>query len=199
MPLPPLVLASTSPWRKDLLARLGLPFTTIDPQLDEAPWHARGMDPEGLVLDLAGAKARAAVARGLPQNAIVLAADQVGCIEGEILLKPETRARAIEQLGLLSGRTHRLLTGLVLLDTRDGTEHSLLDIEHLKMRDLTLSERSNYVDREDVLGCAGSYRIEGLGISLFESISGPDWTGVVGLPLISVTELLQRVGISPLS
>jgi septum formation protein len=86
----------------------------------------------------------------------------------------------------------------VLLDTATGRELSHLDLEHLRMRDLTLSERRNYVAREDVLGCAGSYRIEGLGIALFESISLPDFTGVIGLPLLAVVRLLREVGIHPL-
>ena len=86
-----------------------------------------------------------------------------------------------------------------MLDTRTGALFERLDVESLRMRDLSPSELANYVDREDVLGCAGSYRIEGLGIALFESVDGPDWTGVVGLPLLSVVNALAEAGISPLS
>jgi len=194
---PPLTLASTSPWRRELLERLGLPFSTVNPDLDESPWHASGRNPEDLVLSLASAKA-AAVAAKIPAGSVILAADQVAEIDGEILCKPGTTDRAVEQLGLLSGRSHRLLTGLVLLDTRTGDEHSHLDIEVLKMRSLTLAQRKNYVAREDVLACAGSYRIEGLGIALFDELSLPDFTGVVGLPLLAVVRLLSLVEISPL-
>jgi septum formation protein len=147
---------------------------------------------------LASAKARAA-ARQVRGDALILAADQVAEIGGRILHKPGTAEGAVEQLGLLSGRSHRLLTGLVLLDTQSDTEHSFLDVQSLKMRNLTLTERRNYVAREEVLSCAGSYRIEGLGIALFEELSLPDFTGVIGLPLLAVVRLLDRVGISPLS
>ena len=190
-----LVLASTSPWRRELLERLGLPFDAVDPELDETPWHERGLPPEMLVLELAAAKARA-VASTVSPDSVILAADQVACVDGTILLKPGTRGRAIEQLGLLQGRSHRLVTGVVLLDRRDGSCHSSLDIQTLTMRPLSLQQRSNYVDREEVLGCAGSYKIEGLGICLFESLDGKDWTAVIGLPLIRVVDLLERSGIS---
>jgi len=198
-PRPQLVLASTSPWRKELLTQLGLPFLTVDPELDESPWHARGLPPADLVRQLACAKARAAAQLDLPENCLVLGADQVACIGDRILLKPGTRERALEQLGLLAGKTHELLTAIALLDTRTGALFERLDVESLRMRDLSPSELANYVDREDVLGCAGSYRIEGLGIALFESVDGPDWTGVVGLPLLSVVNALAEAGISPLS
>lgn len=193
----PLILASTSPWRRDLLGRLGLPFSVVDPDVDETPWHQGSLEPEALVMALASAKAQAAVPL-VPEGAVILAADQVAEIDGQILTKPGTVERAVAQLGLLAGRTHRLLTGVVLLEAATGRELSHLDIEHLRMRDLTLLERSNYVAREDVLGCAGSYRIEGLGIALFESISLPDFTGVIGLPLLAVVRMLGEVGIHPL-
>ncbi len=197
MSRPPIVLASTSPWRRELLERLGLPFSVIDPQLDETPWHQAGLSPEALVMDLASAKAQA-VAEKVEAGTVILAADQVAEIDGIILTKPGTPSRAVDQLGKLSGRTHRLLTGLVLLNTTDGEELRHLDEERLQMRELTLLERQNYVAREDVLACAGSYRIEGLGIALFEAISLPDFTGVIGLPLLGVVRLLKQVGISPL-
>ena len=197
MSRPPIVLASTSPWRRDLLERLGLPFSVIDPQLDETPWHRAGLKPEALVMALASAKAQA-VAEQTEAGTVIIAADQVAEIDGLILTKPGTPARAVEQLGKLSGRTHRLLTGLVVLQTASGQELTHLDEERLKMRHLTLRERQNYVEREDVLGCAGSYRIEGLGIALFEAIDLPDFTGVIGLPLLGVVRLLKQVGISPL-
>jgi len=179
------------------LDRLGLPFTVADPKLDETPWHEAGLDPEPLVMALASAKARA-VTDHAPPGAVILAADQVAEIDGLILTKPGTASRAVDQLGKLSGRTHRLLTGVVLLNTATGEELTHLDEEHLQMRQLTLQERENYVAREDVLACAGSYRIEGLGIALFEEISLPDFTGVIGLPLLAVVRLLKAVGISPL-
>ena len=193
-----LVLASTSPWRSELLGRLGLPFLTVDPQLDETPWHRSGVPPEEMVLTLAAEKARAAVSLS-PPGSLILAADQVAEIDGQILNKPKTSERAVEQLGLLAGRTHRLLTGIVLFEPSTGRQETFLDVESLSMRPLTLQERTNYVAREDVLSCAGSYRIEGLGISLFESFSVPDFTGVVGLPLLAVVRMLAEFDISPLN
>jgi septum formation protein len=194
---PRLVLASTSPWRAELLGRLGLPFLTVDPRLDETPWHNSGLPPEEMVLALASAKAQAAVSMS-PPDGLILAADQVAEIDGQVLYKPKTRAGAVAQLALLSGRTHRLLTGLVLMEPRTGRQERYLDVEALSMRSLTTEQIHNYVDREDVLSCAGSYRIEGLGISLFESFSVPDFTGVVGLPLLAVVRMLAHFDISPL-
>ena len=194
-----LVLASTSAWRKELLARLKLPFDCVSPELDERPWMEGASSPEQLVIELAEAKARAAAKRASLTDHLVLGADQVAEVAGTILGKPGTPERAVEQLGLLAGRSHRLLTGLALLDTASGTLRTHLDIEVLHMRPLSLEERRNYVAREDVLGCAGSYRIEGLGITLFSSLEVPDWTGVVGLPLMATSHLLRDAGVDPLA
>ena len=192
-----LVLASTSVWRGELLARLGLPFDQDDPLLDETPWMERGLPARELTVQLARAKA-AAVAARRPGD-LVLGADQVVSIDGVILGKPGSRERAIEQLELLSGRTHELVTGLALHDTRTGRVRTALDVHEVTLRPLGRSSIVRYVDREDVTGCAGAYKVEGLGITLFEAVRGDDYTAVIGLPLTRVTGLLAEVGMDPLA
>lgn len=191
-----LVLASTSPWRAELLGRLGLPFEILDPDLDEAPWKERGLSARELTLQLAEAKARAL---GLEGDALVLGADQVICVDGTILGKPGTNERAAQQLRLQSrAEAPQLITGLALLHAATGDVRTELDVSGLTFRDLTDAQIERYLDAEDVTGCAGSFRLEGLGISLFDSISGRDYTGVIGLPLMAVTRLLAAAGWDPL-
>ncbi len=195
------MLASTSPWRGELLARLGLPFEQIDPGLDEAPFKERGLTARNLTLVLAEAKARVA-AESLwgagASSALVLGADQVISVDGQILGKPGTRAQAAAQLRVQSGGVHELITGLALLDLGDGSVRTAVDVSELRFRSLTDGQIARYVDAEDVTGCAGSFRLEGLGIALFEAIRGDDYTGVIGLPLMAVTRLLAGAGVDPL-
>jgi len=192
-----LILASTSTWRGRLLKQLQLPFEQRDPGVDEAPFKDRGLAAPDLVVELAKAKA-AAVADGSP-DALVIGADQVVALDGRILGKPGTRERAIEQLTLLAGRTHQLVGGIALHDTGSGEVRTALDVHSVTVRPLTRAAIERYVDAEDVTGCAGSYRIEGLGVSLFEQIEGSDYTGVIGLPLMVVTRLLTAAGLDPLA
>ena len=193
---PPLVLASTSPWRRELLLRLGLAFEAIDPDLDEQPFKDRGLSPEDLVLMLAAAKAEAGGA--LRPGALVLGSDQVACIDERILGKPGTAERAAEQLQALAGRTHRLVTGVALLDGRTGRVASALDVHEVTLRPLSDAQIRRYVDLDQPLACAGSYKLEGLGIALFERVRGDDYTGVIGMPLTAVVRLLGAVGLDPL-
>jgi septum formation protein len=193
---PTLVLASTSPWRAELLGRLGLPFEQASPELDETPWMERGLPARELTVQLAVAKAAAVAARW--PGALVLGADQVVSIDGRILGKPGTIERAAEQLELLSGRTHELVTGLALHDGRTGEVRTGIDVHEVTLRALDRTAIDRYVRREDVTGCAGSYKVEGLGIALFERVSGVDYTAVIGLPLTRVTALLALVGLDPL-
>jgi len=191
-----LILASTSTWRADLLRRLQIPFTQVDPEVDEDPYKGRGLSPEDLVTELAIVKAQA-VAR-LNPGALILAGDQVASIDGHILGKPGTEANARAQLGLMSGRTHQLITGTALLDGRSGDLHTALDIHAMHMRPLSSSQIAMYVSREKPLDAAGSYYIEGLGIALFESLRGDDFTAIVGLPLTQVVRLFTAAGIDVL-
>jgi septum formation protein len=191
-----LVLASTSPWRADLLARLQIPFAQVDPEVDEEPYKQRGLAPEALVTELALVKARAVAS--LRPGALVLAGDQVACIDGQILGKPGTEENARAQLAAMSGRTHQLVTGTALLDGRTGDEHVTVDVHAMTMRALSPSQIAMYVARERPLDAAGSYYIEGLGIALFESLRGDDFTAIVGLPLTHCVRLLTAAGIDVL-
>ena len=185
---PQLVLASTSPYRRDLLARLAIPFVSAAPPYVEE--HDLALAPEALVVELARRKARS-LASPFPA-ALILAADQVAELDGEILTKPGTIDGAVAQLRRLQGRAHRLLTGVVLLDSKGGREEEALDVQELHMRALGDTQIRTYIERERPLDCAGSYRIEGAGIALFSSMRGEDYTGIIGLPLTRVVELLGR-------
>ncbi|MDM7915615.1 MAG: nucleoside triphosphate pyrophosphatase [Candidatus Eisenbacteria bacterium] len=188
---PRLVLASTSPYRRALLERLALPFDSIDPGWKEV----RRSDPDETVRENAVGKARAGGA--LRPDAWILASDQVGYCDGQILEKPGTPVRAIEQLQFLSGREHTLHTGVVLRSP-DGLEEIEIVVAHLRMRPLRLEQIEAYVRREAPLDCAGSYKSEALGILLFDSLRCDDPTAIVGLPLIATRRLLEAAGLDPL-
>ena len=198
---PGLVLASTSRWRAELLARLELPFTSAAPRLDE-----RGEDhlfatlgPREFALHLARAKARSLSTVGEDGGAWILAADQLAVLDeaqGPVLLhKPETEARAVEQLMRLRGRTHRLITAVVL--TRAGSEHHEIDEQRMTMRAFPRAEAEAYVARHQPLDSVGAYHIEDAGIRLFERVEGEDYTGIIGLPLLAVCRLLRAAGLLP--
>lgn len=193
---PPLVLASTSRFRQQLLARLGLPFEGVAHRFDErAADHLFGpLSPAEFALHLARGKAES-LASVHPQQ-FILAADQLAVIdepEGpELLHKPGTHARAVEQLMRLSGRSHRLVSGVVLR-APDGRERSVIDEQHLTMRAFERAEAQDYVARCEPLDSCGSYHIEDAGIRLFERIRSEDYTGIIGLPLLAVCQLLREV------
>lgn len=189
-----LVLASTSPFRKDLLQRLGLAFETASPEVDESPLP--GESPEALVARLAEAKA-AAVAARFP-DALVIGSDQVSVRDGEILGKPGTRERAVEQLAAAAGKEVRFVTGLCLLDTRSGVRRTDVVPFTVRFRRLTRAQIERYVDREEPLNCAGSFKSEGLGIALFESMHGDDPSALIGLPLIRLVGMLEAAGVDVL-
>jgi MAF protein len=177
------------------LAQLQLPFQQADPGLDERPWKRRELEPEELVSQLALAKARALSSR-FP-GALLLGADQVAVSDGEILGKPGHSEGAVEQLIHLSGKAHRLVTGLSLWDDREQREWTTVVTRTLQMRKLTRAQAEEYVRRDSPENCAGSYRFESLGVSLFEAVDG-DSSGVVGLPLMAVCGLLRKAGLDPL-
>ncbi len=194
-PMPPIVLASTSRYRRALMDRLGLPYEALAPGCDEAVGGLR--DPVAIVRRLARRKARAAAARR--PGAVVIGSDQVLALGDDILHKPGSAARAREQLARLSGRTHRLVTGLAVIDGRDGGEEVLTHVElRITVRALTAAEIARYVALDDPLDCAGSYKLESLGPWLVEGIEGEDETAIVGLPLLRLTGVLRGLGISAL-
>jgi septum formation protein len=191
-PLPrPLILGSTSRYRRELLARLHLPFEVEAPHVDETP--EAGEQPEALARRLALAKARAVAARH-PQ-AVVIGSDQVADLEGEPLGKPGTHARAVEQLQRMRGRTVVFQTALSVVCQASGFEMSDLAAVRVRFRSLTDDEIEHYLRLEEPYDCAGSAKSEGLGIALLESIDNDDPTALVGLPLIRTARLLRAAGL----
>jgi len=187
----PIVLASTSPFRRELLSRLALPFETTAPDIDESrPPHEPPLD---MVRRLSEAKARA----GAPAcQALVLGSDQVATIGDDVLGKPGTHERAAAQLRHLSGRSVTFLTGLCLLNT--ATDETQVEVIPFRVHFRTLSEEQieRYLRHDLPYNCAGSFKSEGLGITLFERMEGDDPTALVGLPLIRLTDMLTRAGVS---
>jgi len=188
-----LVLASTSRYRRDLLARLRLRFRVLAPGTDETALG--GETAAALALRLAHAKAHA-VAAQCP-NAIVLGSDQVAELEGSILGKPGDSESANAQLAAASGREVTFHTAICVVDTRQPTprEATAIDTTRVLFRRLERAEITRYVERERPLDCAGSFKAEGLGIALFERIESADPTALIGLPLIAVSRLLREAGI----
>lgn len=186
--MPELILASTSAYRSALLARLRIAFECIAPGVDEAA-HADEHVAD-LTRRLARAKA-AAVALRHP-DAWVIGSDQAASLHGRILGKPHTRERAIVQLGECNGQTVGFHTAVVLQGPGRVFEH--VDLTEVRFRRLEDTEISRYVDAEQPLDCAGSFKCEGLGISLFEAIRSEDPTALIGLPLIQLAGMLRRAG-----
>lgn len=190
-----LVLASTSPYRAELLTRLGLPFTTLAPGVDEQALP--GEDAADLVARLAVAKA-AAVAERVSPAALVIGSDQVALLDTTILGKPGTQAKARAQLARLSGREVRFLTGLCLLNTATGACQVEVVETPVHFRSLSPAQIRDYVRRELPLDCAGAFKSEGLGIALFERIGGDDPNALIGLPLIALCSMLEDQGVAVL-
>lgn len=185
-----LILGSSSAYRRELLQRLRLPFSSESPDVDESQIKALGLPPLETAQQLAREKARAVAARH-PDD-VVIGSDQVAALDDEVLDKPGTAERAVDQLRRLRGREHRLMTAVALV--RDERLIEFHDITRLTMRDLSDREIERYVAAEQPLDCAGSYRIEGLGITLFERIDTRDQTAIVGLPLLRLSEALRALG-----
>jgi MAF protein len=186
-----IILGSTSPFRRTLLERLGLPFETLAPNVDETPRpHER---PEPMVRRLAEAKARAAGAS--EADALVIGSDQVAWAGGQVLGKPGTRKKAAEQLRALSGRRVSFYTGLCLYNTASGRIQLACEPFHVHFRKLSGEQIERYLARERPLDCAGSFKSEGLGIALFERMEGDDPNALIGLPLIRLVDMLQAEGV----
>jgi septum formation protein len=187
-----IVLASTSRYRADLLRRLLADFEQAAPDTDETP--QAGEAPAARALRLAIAKATA-VADGL-DDALVIGSDQVAALDGAILRKPGSVEAAREQLGASSGRVVNFHTALCLLDTRHGRSQTHVDDTRVRFRELESAEIERYVTRELPLDCAGSFKCEGLGISLFEEIDNRDPSALIGLPLIALARMLRQAGVA---
>ncbi len=190
----PLILASTSPYRRELLSRLGLAFEVANPKTDESPQP--GELPEALSLRLAEAKAKA-VAGQFP-DALIIGSDQVATVDGRIYGKPGNHERAVAQLQELSGKTVNFYTGLCLFNAKTGKADVQGIPTLVTFRQLSLEEIEHYLRREPAYNCAGSAKSEGLGIALLESIHGDDPNALIGLPLIALCSMLKRHGIKVL-
>ncbi len=182
-----LVLGSTSPFRRQLLEKLGLPFDTAAPETDETPLEGEG--PEQLVARLAEAKARA-VAVQYPE-ALIIGSDQVAVNDGEILGKPHTHDKAMEQLRNASGKHVRFLTGLCLYNAASDTAQVEVVPFDVVFRELTDQMIDNYLKAEQPYNCAGSFKSEAMGIALFEKLEGEDPNSLIGLPLIRLVRMLE--------
>lgn len=189
---PPLVLGSTSPFRRELLQRLGVAFDTAAPDVDES--RLPDESAEHLVRRLAEAKARAVA--GSRPDALIIGSDQVAVLNDRILGKPGSRERALEQLRAASGRTVRFLTGLCLLNSATGQAQIEVVPYAVTFRELDETRIARYVDREQPFNCAGSFKSEGLGITLFAGMEGSDPSALIGLPLITLVSMLAREGVS---
>jgi septum formation protein len=186
-----LILASTSSFRRELLARLALPFTVQARDVDET--GRPGEHAPALVARLAEAKA-AAVARQQPA-ALVIGSDQAAVLDGAIIGKPGNHEGAVVQLQRAAGRTVDFYTGLCLLDSASGHRQIAVEEFRVVFRALTPAMIEAYLQREQPYQCAGSFKSEGLGIALFERLEGADPTSLIGLPLIRLTRMLEAAGV----
>ncbi|MDN3610514.1 Maf family protein [Vibrio ostreicida] len=189
MPNHQLILASTSPYRAQLLDKLALPFVTISPKCDETP--LQGETPIELVTRLARTKAESCRS-DVPS--LVIGSDQVCVIEGEIIGKPHTRENAIQQLTQQSGQAIQFFTGLAVFNSETEKTHVSVDTFTVHFRTLSRQQIEHYIDIEQPLYCAGSFKSEGLGIALFEKLEGKDPNALIGLPLIDLVTLLEAQG-----
>ena len=202
----PLVLASTSRYRAQILGRLAVPFVTASPDIDERAAAWSGLAPEAMALALACAKALAVAARPEHAGRLVIGSDQVAVLDGELLHKPGTVASACAQLERMAGRAHRLVTAVAV--TRAGPDaerelHVATDTHILWMRPLSDALIAAYVAADQPLDCAGSYRLEARGLALFDRIEADpetaDDTAIIGLPLMKTVALLRKFGFEPLA
>jgi len=189
-----IILASSSPYRRAILDKIQLSYHSISPQIDETPQTAE--TAREMVARLALQKAEKVAQT--QTDSLIIGSDQVALLEGNILAKPLTAERAVQQLAQSSGKTVVFYTGLCLLDSADASYQ--LEVVTFKVHFRQLSEReiTTYIALEQPLDCAGSFKVEGLGISLFEKLEGDDFNSLIGLPLIRLLALLKNKGISPL-
>lgn len=186
--MPRLILASSSPYRRTLLERLGLPFAWAAPAIDEAP--QRGETAGQLTQRLALSKARALAGR-FPEH-LIIGSDQVLLLDGQPVSKPGHHVAAFEQLSRCSGRTLRVSTGLCLLNSATGHYQLACEPFDVSFRELDSDSIERYLRREQPYDCAGSFKAEGLGISLFRALNGDDPNSLIGLPLIRLCEMLRK-------
>lgn len=194
----PLILGSSSPYRKELLSRLNIPFECHSPSIDETALDNES--PEALVKRLTVEKAFAVDRdrkKSSQPHGLIISSDQVAVIDKQILGKPLNHQNAVKQLSRFCGKKVSFITGLCLLNQEDQSYQYVLNEYHVYFRELTHQEIDDYVKIEQPFNCAGSFKCEGLGISLFEKMEGDDPNSLIGLPLISLCKLLRDQGINP--
>lgn len=189
--MPSIVLASSSPYRRKLLEQIDLPFEWASPDVDET--GLPGEMPLALVKRLAQLKAEALATR-YPAHWII-GSDQAASLDGQILGKPGNLDNARRQLRTCSGRRVEFLTGLCLLNSENRKYETIVEPFAAVFRNLSDEQIERYLEREQPFDCAGSFKVEGLGIALFERLEGNDPNALIGLPLIQLVTLLQRAGI----
>lgn len=187
-----IILASTSPYRKEQLSRITKNFKTLAPNVDEDQFKKDISNPVELAETLATLKAKDVLIKNL--NDFVIGGDQVLSIDGQILGKPKTKEKAFEQLQLLSGKTHELITSTTY--TSESYIETKTIIAKMTMRTLTSEQIENYISEENPVNCCGSYMLENKGIALFEEINCTDYTAIIGLPLMSTASILMKNGFS---
>jgi len=187
-----IVLASTSVFRRELLARLGLPFVMTNPGVDETALH--GETPEATALRLSESKARAVVAQY--PGALIIGSDQVACLDAQVFGKPDNHENAVKQLQAMRGRRVNFFTGLCLLNAKTGKAHLRGVPTLVTFRNLSDDEIENYLRKEQPYNCAGSAKTEGLGIAVIAKIEGDDPNALIGLPLIALCDLLKKENFS---
>jgi len=189
-----LILASSSRYRKELLSRLGINFNTQSPNIDEST--QQNETPSELVLRLAEAKARALVTNH--PDALIIGSDQIATIDKHILTKPGNHENAVKQLTSSSGKQVIFLTGLCLFNSKSNVTQLDVITYSVTFRTLTDEQIDRYLKREQPYDCAGSFKSEGLGISLFEKMQGDDPSALMGLPLIRLITMLETEGVTVL-
>lgn len=194
MDSPKLVLASSSPYRRQLLQKLGMEFSWASPAINETP-HP-GERPEQLVLRLAEQKATA-LATDFHDH-LIIGSDQIATLDNRIIGKPHAHSVAVEQLKAFRNKEVVFLTSLCLHNSKTGRSQLCLDSYKVKFRNLSDTQIENYLRKEEPYDCAGSFKSESMGICLFESMEGKDPNTLVGLPLIELINLLANEGIDPL-
>ncbi len=188
----PIILASSSNYRKQLLLKLGITFTSIAPNIDESALDKES--PKQLALRLAQEKAQAIQEHN--SKHLIIASDQVASCNNKILGKPKNHRNSIQQLKLQSGQAVQFFTAVCVLDSSSNKIQTEIDICTVYFRKLTEQQIINYVNIEKPYDCAGGFKSEGLGITLLEKIEGDDPNALIGLPLIKLTSLLNNFGVS---
>lgn len=190
-----LILGSTSPYRHELLQRLSVPFTTAAPDIDETRLPAES--PADMVKRLSLGKAKAVAATHT--DALIIGSDQCAVLREEVMGKPGTHANAVSQLRKASGQTVTFLTGLCLYDSRDNSYQLDIVPFEVDFRTLTETEIENYLLKDQPYNCAGSFRSESLGVTLFKRMRGDDPSALIGLPLIRLSQMLRQAGVDLLA